>query len=182
MIGAYIDWHRLKGRRKPKWRFPLFAEQLHSRLCDWSKVITWSLWREPKTLLRTPVCLARAGLIVRDPKGIPKWPSKIRNGIVHHKSDHKLCVIPTADRNNRDYRSNRGNSSPPICWLWFLRPWAFQSQWHLLCLYWHHKSPLEKWPENPVMCVRWTLFFNDLESFDLIDIVLTRVKLVEIVL
>ncbi len=22
------------------------------------------------------------------------------NGIVHHKSDRKLCVIPTADRNN----------------------------------------------------------------------------------
>ncbi len=23
----------------------------------------------------------------------------MRNGIVHHKSDRKLCVIPTADRN-----------------------------------------------------------------------------------
>ncbi len=31
----------------------------------------WSLWREPKTL-RTPVCLARADLIARDPIGIPK--------------------------------------------------------------------------------------------------------------
>ncbi len=30
---------------------------------------------------------------------IPKWPSKTWNGIVHHKSDRKLCVIPTADRN-----------------------------------------------------------------------------------
>ncbi len=28
------------------------------------------------------------------------WPSKMRSGIVHHKSDRKPCVIPTADRNN----------------------------------------------------------------------------------
>ncbi len=27
------------------------------------------------------------------------WPSKMRSGIVHHKSDRKPCVIPTADRN-----------------------------------------------------------------------------------
>ena len=47
----------------------------------------------------TPVCLARAGLIVWDPNGIPKWPSKKRNGITHHKSDRKPCVKPTADRN-----------------------------------------------------------------------------------
>ncbi len=25
----------------------------------------------------------------------------MRNGIVHHKSDRKSCVIPTSDRNNR---------------------------------------------------------------------------------
>ncbi len=29
------------------------------------------------------------------------WPSKMRNGIVHHKYDRKSCVIPTADRNNK---------------------------------------------------------------------------------
>ncbi len=27
------------------------------------------------------------------------WPSKMRSGIVHHKSDRKPCVIPTADHN-----------------------------------------------------------------------------------
>ncbi len=28
------------------------------------------------------------------------WSSKIRSGIIHHKSDCKSCVLPTADRNN----------------------------------------------------------------------------------
>ncbi len=94
VIGANVDWHRFKGQWKPP-----FAEQLRNRLADWLKLITWSPWREPKTL-QTPVCLARVDLIVWDPIGIPKWSSKTWNGIVHHKSDRKLCVIPTADRNN----------------------------------------------------------------------------------
>ncbi len=111
MIGANIDWHRFKGRRK------------HNRLCDWPKVITWSLWREPKTL-RTPVCLARAGLSVRDTIGIPKWPSKMRNGIVHHKSDRKLCVIPTADRNTCVF----------ILIFWY--PTIFESDFQLFWFVW----------------------------------------------
>ncbi len=35
-------------------------------------------------------------------KGIPKRSCKMQSGIVHHKSDCKSCVLPTADRNN-DY-------------------------------------------------------------------------------
>ncbi len=30
---------------------------------------------------------------------IPKLTKQMRSGIVHHKSDRKSCVIPTADRN-----------------------------------------------------------------------------------
>ncbi len=60
--------------------------------------ITWSLWREPETPGHLCVWLGLASSC-----GIHKvslnWSSKIRNGIVHHKSDHKSCVIPTADRN-----------------------------------------------------------------------------------
>ncbi len=59
------------------------------------------LWREI-TGTWTPECLARADLIVLNPKGIPKRSSKMRSGIVHHKSDRKSCVLPTADRNNKD--------------------------------------------------------------------------------
>ncbi len=29
----------------------------------------------------------------------------MRNGIVHHKSDRKSCVIPTADRNKKDQQN-----------------------------------------------------------------------------
>ncbi len=50
--------------------------------------------------LESGPCLARADLIGRDPKVSQIWPSKMRSGIVHHKSDRKSCVIPTADRNN----------------------------------------------------------------------------------
>ncbi len=35
-----------------------------------------------------------------NPNGIPKWSSKMWSGIVHHKSDRKSCVLPTADRNS----------------------------------------------------------------------------------
>ncbi len=44
--------------------------------------------------------MARADLIGWDPKASQNWPSKMRSGIAHHKSDHKSCVLPTADRNS----------------------------------------------------------------------------------
>ncbi len=82
MIGANIDW------------------LTQSAPCDWSKMITWSLWREPETPGHLCVWLGLAWSF-----GIGKvslnWPSKMRNGIVHHKSDRKSCVIPTADRNSK---------------------------------------------------------------------------------
>ncbi len=59
---------------------------------------TWPSWREI-TGTWTPECLARADLIGWIPKGIPKRLSKMWSGIVHHKSDRKSCVLPTADRN-----------------------------------------------------------------------------------
>ncbi len=31
-----------------------------------------------------------------------RWISKMRSGIVHHKSDRKSCVLPTADRNTKN--------------------------------------------------------------------------------
>ncbi len=78
MKGANIDWQ--------------------SAPCDWSKMITWSLWREPPTPGHLCVWLGLAWSCgIREVS--QNWPSKIRNGIVHHKSDRKLCVIPTADRN-----------------------------------------------------------------------------------
>ncbi len=48
--------------------------------------------------------------------------SKMRGGIVHHKSDHKSCVLPTADRNNlipnfvmaRGVHSSKRNFNFPI--------------------------------------------------------------------
>ncbi len=49
----------------------------------------------------TPECLARVDLISWDPKGIPNRSTKMGSGIVHHKSDRKSCVLPTADRNTR---------------------------------------------------------------------------------
>ncbi len=64
-------------------------------------MITWPFWRE-KTGTWTPECLARADLIGWDPEVSQNWSSKIRSGIVHHKSDRKSCVIPTADRNKVD--------------------------------------------------------------------------------
>ncbi len=36
-------------------------------------------------------CLARADLIGWDPKVSQNWSSKMRSGIVHHKSDRKSC-------------------------------------------------------------------------------------------
>ncbi len=61
-------------------------------------MITWSLWREPQAPGHLCVWLGLAWSC-----GIHKvsqnWPTKMRNGIVHHKSDRKSCVIPTADRN-----------------------------------------------------------------------------------
>ncbi len=48
----------------------------------------------------TPECLARANLIGWDPMGIPRRSMKMWSGIVHHKSDRKTCVLPTADRNS----------------------------------------------------------------------------------
>ncbi len=35
-----------------------------------------------------------------DVVNFPKLTKKKRNGIVHHKSDRKSCVKPTADRNS----------------------------------------------------------------------------------
>ncbi len=56
----------------------------------------------------TPVCMARADLIGWDPEVSQKLTKQMRSGIVHHKSDRKSCVIPTADRNNilTDYGHN----------------------------------------------------------------------------
>ncbi len=66
------------------------------------KLTTWSLWREI-TGTWTPECPARADLIVWNPKGIPKRSSKMWRGIVHHKSERKSCVLPTADRNSHHF-------------------------------------------------------------------------------
>ncbi len=61
------------------------------------------------TLLRWIWSISEYNLMTRDsPKWTqryPKnWPSKIWSGIVHHKSDRKSCVIPTADRNSGSCR------------------------------------------------------------------------------
>ncbi len=55
--------------------------------------------QKPKHNRCRPVGLARADLIDLDPKVSQNWSSKMRSGIVHHKSDCKSCVLPTADRN-----------------------------------------------------------------------------------
>ncbi len=75
-------------------------------LTHWASLLRW-IWSISEYNLTTrdspkwtPECLARADLIGWDPKGIPKWSSKIWSGIIHHKSDRKSCVLPTADRNN----------------------------------------------------------------------------------
>ena len=63
-----------------------------------AKVITWSFWREPQAPGHLCVWLGLTWSC-----GIQEvsqnWPSKMRSGIVHHKSDRKSCVIPTVDRN-----------------------------------------------------------------------------------
>ncbi len=43
------------------------------------------------------------------PKVSQNWSSKMRSDIVHHKSDRKSCVLPTADRNIW----NGGNGASP---------------------------------------------------------------------
>ncbi len=67
MIGANIDWHRFGAKENQD-----LQGLTQSAPCDWSKsddhVITLAGTRDTWT----PVCLARAGLIVWDPKGIPK--------------------------------------------------------------------------------------------------------------
>ncbi len=59
---------------------------------------TWPFWREPHAPGHLSVWLGMTWS-VEIQRVSQKWPSKMRSGIVHHKSDRKSCVLPTADRN-----------------------------------------------------------------------------------
>ncbi len=55
------------------------------------------------------------------------WLSKMRSGIVHHKSDRKSCVIPTADRNSTTIK-NQPAITPWVrsrnsCIWWLPKKW-----------------------------------------------------------
>ncbi len=56
-------------------------------LKHWASLLMW-IWS-----------ISEYNLRLGNPKGIPKQSSKMWSGIVHHKSDRKSCVLPTADRN-----------------------------------------------------------------------------------
>ncbi len=59
---------------------------------------TWPFWQEPQAPGHLSVWLGLTWSARI--QGVSKnWSSKMRNGIVHHKSDRKSCVLPTADRN-----------------------------------------------------------------------------------
>ncbi len=68
-----ISEYNLTIRDSPKWTL----ESGPGHLCVWLG-LTWSVGIQEVS---------------------QNWPSKMRNGIVYHKSDRKPCVIPTADRN-----------------------------------------------------------------------------------
>ncbi len=70
-----------------------------------SQSTSWQLSVKSKCYCGSPPGVMMADTLSFNAKGIPKWPSKTRNGIVHHKSDRKLCVIPTADRNSYEHNS-----------------------------------------------------------------------------
>ncbi len=96
MIGANIDWSKMITWSL--WREPMYTQGgifSEAILKSRSKMITWSLWREPQAPGHLCVWLGLAWSC-----GIHKvsqnWPSKMWSGIVHHKSDRKSCVIPTA--------------------------------------------------------------------------------------
>ncbi len=69
------------------------------------------------------ICGSPPGVIVADTLS---FNAKIglRIGIVHHKSDRKLCVIPTADRNSiscGQYLDQTSSKIPPIHGPYLLR-------------------------------------------------------------
>ncbi len=93
MEGTNINWHVVWIDEN------CYSETYVIERCDWSKMNIWPFWREPQAPGHLSVWLGltwSAG-IQRYPK---IWPSKMQSGIVYHKSDHKSCVIPKADRNN----------------------------------------------------------------------------------
>ncbi len=125
-------------------------------LTYWSSLLRW-IWSISEYNLTTtdsPKWTLESG------PSIPKWPSKTRNGIVHHKSDRKLCVIPTADRNTP--------CSPTYLYYFLLLPAPGT--------FWPHSprslkppcraSPLSEWKwkcwKCPLICLSWQ--YSDVTS------------------
>ncbi len=94
-------WTKYQGTlRERTWKTIAKAQPMYTRRLDMigQKMSTWSLWREPETPGHLCVWLGLAWSCgIREVS--QNWPGKMRNGIVHHKSDRKSFVLPTADRN-----------------------------------------------------------------------------------
>ncbi len=83
----------------------LYKSRHHTLLTWWPGLWPMALWQSTwgkwwlthwASLLRWIWSISEYNLTTRVSR---KWSSKIQSGIVHHKSDRKSCVLPTADRN-----------------------------------------------------------------------------------
>ncbi len=88
-------WTMLQGvLREQTWKIRAKAQPMYTRRQDMEGT-TWPIWREPQAPghLCVWLRLTWSGGIR---KVSQNWPSKMRSGIVHHKSDRKPCLKPTA--------------------------------------------------------------------------------------